>query len=1082
MLLQLLAPLLAIPLVSCSSVAAEPPLLPVEASAQAGAAEGGAEADAQIDPQLFNALEYRCIGPFRGGRSAAVTGVASDPATYYFGAAGGGVWKTDDAGTTWKNISDGYFGGSIGAVAVSEWDENVIYVGGGEVTVRGNVSHGDGMWKSVDRGATWTHVGLSDSHHIPRIRIHPKNPDLVYAAVLGHLYGPSEERGVYRSKDGGQTWERILFANADAGAVDLVMDPSNPRIMYASTWRIRRTPFSLESGGEGCALWKSTDGGDTWEDISRAEGLPKGMLGIIGVDVSPVNPQRVFAIIENENGGVFRSDDGGENWTKINDERKLRQRAWYYSRIYADSQDADVVYVLNVQFWKSKDGGKNFSSIGTPHGDHHDLWIAPDNNKRLAIADDGGGQVSLNGGSSWSTYMNQPTAQFYRVITDDNFPYRVYGAQQDNSTVRILHRSSGSGIGERDWEPTAGGESGYLAIDPHASDTVFGGSYGGLLERYNHNTGERRMVNVWPENPMGHGAEGMNPRFQWNFPIIYSRHQFHTVYTAGNHLYKSDNDGHSWRQISPDLTHNNPEWLGPSGGPITKDNTGVEYYCTIFALAESMSEGNVLWVGTDDGLVHITRDGGQNWSNITPPADMMPEMMQINCIEAHPTIPGGAYVVGTRYKSDDFKPYLYRTTDYGQSWTLISDGLPQDSFTRVLRADPMKPGLLYCGTETGMHVSFDDGANWQSLQLNLPQVPITDMQWKNGDLVLATQGRSFWILDDVTPLHQASADLSNEHFHAYPPRPTFRLPGRRQDESLTRGQNPHNGIVFRYFLSEEAAEQKVSIDVLEADGTLIRSFPDTSNDKKPAVKKDEPENPELQNQDEGDEPKDAPDSEAGMNQFVWNLRYPDAKDFDKMILWAGSVRGPRAAPGEYQLRLNVGDQSATVPFSLLRDPRISSSDDDLRAQFDFLIEARDKLTETHEAVIRIRKVKKQLTGWKKRLAEMDEEGEAQHEELIAAIKELTKQLTEIEEKLYQTKNQSNQDPLNFPIRLNNKLAALASTVARGDFRPTAQAVDVYNKLSEAIDQNLNDLDQLLGSQLPTINAQIQATQLPAISD
>ncbi len=1069
MFLHLLAPLLAIPLLSCSA-----PGLPQQAAADS-------ESQTQIDPQLFNALEYRCIGPFRGGRSAAITGVASDPATYYFGAAGGGVWKTDDAGTTWSNISDDYFGGSIGAIAVSEWDENVIYVGGGEVTVRGNVSHGDGVWKSVDRGATWTHVGLSDSHHIPRIRIHPKNPDLVYAAVLGHLYGPSEERGVYRSKDGGKTWERILFANADAGAVDLVYDPSNPRIMYASTWRIRRTPYSLESGGDGCALWKSTDGGDTWEDISRAEGLPKGMLGIIGVTVSPVNPQRVFAIIENENGGVFRSDDGGENWKKVNSERKLRQRAWYYSRIYADSQDADTVYVLNVRFWKSKDGGKNFSSIGTPHSDHHDLWIAPENNRRLAVADDGGGQVSMNGGESWSTYMNQPTAQFYRVTADDSFPYRVYGAQQDNSTVRIRHRSAGSGIGERDWEPTAGGESGYLAIDPHSEDTVFGGSYGGLLERYNHRTGEHRMINVWPENPMGHGAEGMNPRFQWNFPILYSRHAFHTVYTAGNHLYKSDTDGHSWRRISPDLTHNNPEWLRSSGGPITKDNTGVEYFCTIFALAESVSEGNVLWVGTDDGLIHITRDGGQNWSNISPQADIMPELMQINCIEAHPTIPGGAYVAGTRYKSDDFKPYLYRTLDYGQTWTLISDDLPQNSFTRVVRADPMKPGLLYCGTETGMHVSFDDGDNWQSLQLNLPQVPITDLVWKNTDLVVATQGRSFWILDDVTPLHEVSEEMNEEQFWTFQPRPTYRLPGRRQEGSKTRGQNPHNGVVFRYFLSEAAAKQKVSIDVLEADGTLIRSFPDLSDEKKPAKKEAESDNPELQNADEGDEPKDAPDSEAGMNQFVWNLRYPDAKDFDGLIMWAGSVRGPRAAPGEYQLRLNVGEETRTVPFTLLRDPRAGSSDQDLRAQFDFLIAARDKLTQTHEAIIRIRKVKKQLGSWKKRFAVLNENGDGEYQELVDAIGELSKQLTGIEEKLYQTKNQSNQDPLNFPIRLNNKLAALASTVAQGDFRPTKQATEVYTHLVTQIDQCLAELDAAIEEKLPAINAQIKQAEVPAIS-
>ncbi len=1064
----------------------------------------GNVADSQTETyaaELFDGLEYRNVGPFRGGRSAAITGVVSDPATYYFGAAGGGIWKTDDAGTTWSNISDEYFGGSIGSIAVSEWDENVIYVGGGEVTVRGNVSHGDGIWKSVDRGESWTHMGLENSHHIPRLRIHPKNPDLVYAAVMGRLYGSSEERGVYRSKDGGQNWERILFANADAGAVDLVMDPTNPRILYASTWRIRRTPFSLESGGEGCALWKSTDGGDTWEDISEAEGLPSGTLGIIGVTISPVDPQRIFAIIENEKGGVFRSDDGGEKWTRINTERKLRQRAWYYSRIYADTKDADVVYVLNVGFWKSKDGGKTFSGMSTPHGDHHDLWISPNNSRHLAVADDGGGQVSLNGGDGWSTYMNQPTAQFYRVTTDDSFPYRIYGAQQDNSTVRIRHRSGGGGIGERDWESTAGGESGWIAIDPNDEDVVFGGSYGGLLERRNHRTGERRMVNVWPENPMGHGAEGMNPRFQWNFPIVYSRHDDRTLYTAGNHLYSSTNGGQSWNKISPDLTRNNPDWLGSSGGPITKDNTGVEYYCTIFSMAESMSEAGVIWVGSDDGLIHITQDGGKNWTEITPSLEMLPEMAQINSIEAHPSIAGGAYVAATRYKSDDFKPYLLRTLDYGKTWTLITDGIAEDEFTRVVRADAKRDGLLYSGTEGGMYVSFDDGEHWQSLQLNLPQVPITDLALKNDDLIVATQGRSFWVLDDLTPLHQLSDDVAASHAWLYQPRPTYRMGGGRRDESRTQGQNPHAGVVAYYYLDEKMAEEKVTIDILEADGTLIRSFPDVDEEKEKAkaekekeeaeekdeLAKEKPEsgsteNVEVQGPKKEDEPKDAPDSETGMNQFVWNMRYPDAEDFDGLIMWAGSVRGPRAAPGNYQLRLNVGEVSKLVDFEIVQDPRSTSSAADLKAQFDFLITARNKLTETHEAIIKIRKVNAQLKALKKRMGAMDESAAAKIDPIKDSISELSKALSKIEKKLYQTQNQSGQDPLNFPIRLNNKLAALASTVSQGDFRPTDQALQVYADISGQIDVCLDDLNTLLSNSLPALNRAVLESQIPAISD
>ena len=672
----------------------------------------------------FEALEYRSIGPHRGGRSAAVAGIPGDGTTFYMGAAGGGVWRTEDAGQTWANLSDGYFGGSIGAVAVSQWDPNVIYVGGGEKTVRGNVSHGSGMWKSTDRGASWESVGLTDSHHIARIVIHPRNPDLVYAAVMGHLYGPSEERGVYRSQDGGQSWERVLFANADAGAVEMCMDPSNPRILFASTWRGRRTPWSLSSGGEGSSIWKTTDGGDTWTEIIGNEGMPEGTIGISGVSVSAVDPSVVYAIIEAKEGGVFRSNDGGETWRRINSERKLRQRAWYYSRIFADPQDVDTVYVLNVSFWRSKDGGKTYESISTPHGDHHDLWLDPTDSRRMVIGDDGGAQVSLNRGESFSTYYNQPTAQFYRVTVDDHFPYRIYGAQQDNSTLRVAHRSiGGSTIGERDWEPTAGGESGWLAPDPRNNEIVFGGSYGGFLTRRNHQTGESRAVNVWPDNPLGAGAEDMNPRFNWNFPILFSRHEEGVLYAAGNILFRSTDDGQSWTAISPDLTQNDPATLGSSGGPITQDNTGVEYYGTIFSIAESRTEPGVIWCGSDDGRLHITRDGGASWTEVTP--EGLPQWMQFNAIDADPFRPGGAYVAGTRYKSDDFEPYLFKTEDYGASWTRIDSGIARDAFTRVVRADPKRDGLLYAGTETGMWVSMDDGANWESFQLNLPIVPIT---------------------------------------------------------------------------------------------------------------------------------------------------------------------------------------------------------------------------------------------------------------------------------------------------------------------------------------------------------------------
>ncbi|MFQ5569044.1 MAG: WD40/YVTN/BNR-like repeat-containing protein [Rhodothermales bacterium] len=992
------------------------------------------------DEALYGALEYRSIGPYRGGRSAAVAGVPDQPFTYYMGATGGGVWKTTDGGQSWNNISDGYFGGSIGAIAVSDWDPNVIYVGGGEVTVRGNVSHGYGMWKSVDAGKTWTQIGLEDSRRIPRIRVHPKNPDLVYVAALGHLFGPNEQRGVFRSEDGGETWEKILYVNDEVGAVDLAMDPSNPRVLFASTWRILRTPYSLESGGQGSGLWKSTDGGDTWEEVTGQDnGLPQGTIGINGVTISPVNPNRIWTIIEAKDGGVFRSEDGGETWTKINEERKLRQRAWYYTRIYADPQNEDGVYVLNVRFWHSKDGGRTYESIRTPHGDHHDLWIAPEDARRMVVADDGGGQVSFDGGENWSTYMNQPTAQFYRVTTDNHFPYRILGAQQDNSTVRVLHTTNGRN--ERDWEPSAGGESGWLAPHPENPDIVYGGSYGGFLTRVNHETGERRAVNVWPDNPMGHGAEGMKYRFQWNYPILFSQHDHSVLYTAGDHLFKTTNEGQSWEIISPDLTRADSSKLGSSGGPITQDNTSVEYYATIFTVAESPHDANVLWTGSDDGLIYVTQDGGQNWENVTPSTRIMPEWIQVNDIVAHPFEPGGLYVAATMYKSDDFRPYLYKTTDYGQTWTKITDGIDDLHFTRAIQPDPERRGLLYAGTESGMYLSFDDGASWTSFQLNLPVVPITDLAWKEHDLIVATQGRSFWVLEDLMPLHHLNDEVAASDFWLYSPYQTYRMGS---------GFFGGSGVKLRYYFKDAPDSSSVTLKILEEDGDLIKSFTPKTRGSNLAV-------------------------EAGMNEFGWNMRYEDAETFPRMILWSGNTRGPSAVPGMYQARLIVGDDSTTVPFEIKKDPRSSSTLADLQAQFDFLMEIRDKLTETHKAIKQIRDVRSQTKGITSRLK--DHEGA---DEIKAAGKELTKKLTAIEEALYQTKNQSRQDPLNFPIRLNNKLAAVSSTASVGDYRPTAQAVAVKEELTAQIDAELSKLRTLMEVDLPAFNQLVRDAAVPAV--
>ena len=724
---------------------------------------------------LYSSMQYREIGPFRGGRSAAVTGVPGEPKLFYFGATGGGVWKTEDGGITYKNISDGYFGGSIGSIAVAKSDPNVIYVGGGEVTVRGNVSSGYGMWKSEDAGKTWSFAGLPKSRHIPRIVIDPQNPNIVYAAVLGNIYKPTEERGVYKSTNGGKSWKKMLFANRHAGAVELVIDPGNPRNLYAATWRVQRTPYSLSSGGDGSALWKSTDRGETWKKISDHKGFAKGTLGIIGVTVSPVNPERVWAIVENkEQGGVYRSDDAGATWAKVNESRALRQRAWYYTKIYADTQDVNGVYVMNVAYHHSTDGGKTFKAHRAPHGDHHDLWISPEDNQRMIIGDDGGAQVSYDGGTTWSTYHNQPTAQFYRVTTDNAFPYRIYVAQQDNSTIRVRHRSFGRSIGEDDWEATAGGESAHIAIDPTNDDIVYGGSYGGFLTRVNHEKQSVRGINVWPDNPMGYGAEGMKYRFQWNFPILFSKHNPKRLYTFSNHVHVTENEGQSWDIISPDLTRNDPERLKSSGGPITQDNTGVEYYCTIFAANESPLQEGLLWVGSDDGLIHLTRDGGKNWTNVTPKG--MPEWMMINSVDPSPFDAGTCYVAGTRYKMGDFRPYLYKTTDYGVTWKQINQGIPNEHFTRVVRADPAKKGLLYAGTETGMYISFNDGERWEAFQQNLPIVPITDLALKDNSLIVATQGRSVWIMDDLTVLHQLEKDDTKAVL--YTPKDSYRLSGR----------------------------------------------------------------------------------------------------------------------------------------------------------------------------------------------------------------------------------------------------------------------------------------------------------------
>ena len=1075
-LLLSLVPLLASP----AARAARPPR-------EKPAAAPVAAARPVVDPTLFSGLKWREVGPYRGGRVAAVTGLPGDRNTYYFGATGGGVWKTADGGRTWRSVSDGFFGGSIGAVAVSDWDPNVIYVGGGEVTVRGNVSHGDGVWKSTDAGKSWKFTGLADGRQIVRIRIHPRNPDLVYAAVLGHVFGPNTTRGVYRSRDGGAHWERVLYVNDRVGAFDIAMDPANPRTLYATTWNFHRTPYSLESGGPGSGLWKSTDGGDTWSELTRNPGLPQGTLGVIGVTVSPSNPDNLYALVEAAEGGLFRSRDAGKTWTKTSDDAEIRQRAWYYSHVYADPKDEEGVYAPNVQFLRSKDGGKTFTSIRTPHGDNHDLWIDPGDPQRMIESNDGGANVSTDGGRTWTPQTNQPTAQFYRVSTDTHFPYRLLGAQQDNSAVRILSRGQGGGIGPNDWEPTSGGESGYILADPKNPDVVYGGSYGGLLTRLNHDTGEFRDVNPWPDNPMGYGAADIAQRFQWNFPIAFSPNDPSTLYAASQFLFKSTDGGQSWTAISPDLTRNDRSKQGSSGGPITKDNTSVEYYDTIFYVAESPVEPGVIWTGSDDGLVQLTRDGGKTWKNVTPKG--IPEWIQINQIDASPLDKGTAYVAATMYKWDDHRPYLYKTSDYGATWTRIDSGIDPGHFTRVIKADPVRRGLLYAGTERGMYVSFDDGGHWQPFQLNLPVVPVTDLAIKDGDLVAATQGRGFWILDDLAPVREVAArrDLGGDAVHLFPPAPAYRLSGAGggffQPQGV--GQNPPTGVVVDYYLKQApTADQakEVKLEILTADGKVIRTFqgkPAGAKDPEAkergegvpeekeaaAVREKEPAKPdEAAAGDEEDKKLPKIPTEAGLNRFVWDMTWPGAREIPGMVLWTGDPVEPVAVPGSYQARLTAGGKTLTQPFEIRKDPRSAVTQEDLEAQYRFLTETRDKLDEVHDAIRRIREVRSQLTDIEKRLAK----DEAQ-KPVVDAAKDLDKKMTEVEEALYQTKSHAAEDPLNFPIRLNDKLNGVAFSAALGDYRPTAQAVQVKAQLTAAIDAQLARLRGVWDADLARFN-------------
>ena len=990
------------------------------------------------DPALYAGLEWREIGPFRGGRSCAVSGVPKRPDEFYMGATGGGLWKTTNAGEDWENVSDGFFGtSSIGGIGVSASNPDVVYVGTGETELRGNISHGDGVYKTTDGGKTWTHVGLRETRFISRVRVHPTDPQIVYVAALGHVYGPNEERGIFKTTDGGGTWRKVLYVSDRAGAVDLSMDANDPDVIYASTWEAWRTPYSLNSGGPGSKIFKTTDGGQNWTEITRNPGLPKGTLGKIGIAVSPVVSNRVYAIVEAADGGIFRSDDAGTTWELVNDDRSRRQRAFYYTRIYADTKDADTIYVLNVTFYKSTDGGETFRSVRVPHSDNHDLWIDPEDSQRMINGNDGGGNVTTDGGRSW-TAQDFATAQMYHVTTDNAFPYNILGAQQDNSTVRMPSRTTGTGITRSDWTSTAGGESGYIAAKPDEPDIVFGGSYGGYLQMRNHRTGQRRNVNAWPDNPMGHGAIDPIHRIQWTFPIVYSPHDPDLLYTCSQYLMKTTNGGQTWTKISPDLTRNDPSTLGPSGGPITKDNTGVEYYATIFTMAESPISKGVIWTGSDDGLLYITRNAGGNWTEITPPD--MPEWGLCSMVEASPHDAGTAYLAVDNHENDDYTPYVYRTRDYGRTWTKIVSGIPKTTFVRVVREDPVRKGLLYAGTEMGVFVSFDDGGTWQSLQLNLPLAPIHDLVVKEDDIIVATHGRSFWVLDDVTPLHQLSDVPANADAYLFKPKDTFRVRwGGNPATDSSVGKNPLSGVILSYYLASDAGE--VTFEISDSDGHTVASLEGSPSD-------------------------------VGWHRVAistTSMRYPGFRRVPGMIMWAAGPRPISAPPGVYTVKMTAGDVTQTRTVRLKGDPRSGATDEDLIAQFELAMRVSERVNDANDAVLKIRDIREKIGAAIEKENGLSSGGEALKEKLSA-----------VEGEIYQVKNRSGQDPLNYPIKLNNRIASLLGVVLSGNYRPTDQCYEVFDMLSDLLQVQLDALKSALDTDLAAFNRRLRDLGLDPI--
>ena len=1045
-----------------------------------------------IDPKMLNAVKWRCIGPPRGGRVVAVAGDPSDPGTFYFGACAGGVWKTEDGGTYWENVSDGYFNtASVGAIAVSDSEPSVVYAGMGEACIRLDVTHGDGVYRSNDGGHSWVHLGLEDTRHISRVRIHPTNPDIVFVAALGHAFGPNEQRGIFRSTDGGKNWENVLYKSENAGAGDLSIDPGNPNLLFAGIWQVRRNFWNLTSGGPDSGLWRSRDGGDTWEDVSSNPGLPDLPFGRIGVAISPAKAGRIYATVEAGEPGVYRSDDYGDTWELVSDNRDLQGRPWYYQHIFADPQDADTAWVLNYGAWKSVDGGRTWTEVNTPHGDNHDLWIDPRNPRRMIEGNDGGACVSYNGGETFSTIYNQLTSQFYHLTTDTQFPYRVYGTQQDNSAISVPSRSHKGAIPWGDCYTTGSSESGYIVVDPTNPNIVISGAIGsspgggGNMLRYDHSTGQVRIITVWPEMNTGFGPVDARYRFQWTYPIQFSPHDPGVLYAAGNVVFKSIDQGESWGPISPDLTRNDPDKLQPSGGDITGDASGAETYCTVFSFLESPHEKGVFWAGSDDGLVHISRDGGANWANITPPD--LEEWTRVDMIEVSPHDPATAYLSGTRYKFDDNRPFLFKTSDYGATWQSITGNLPADDFTRCIREDTERQGLLYVGTETGIYVSFDDGGTWHSLRGNLPVVPVYDLAIKDDDLVAATHGRSFWIMDGISQLRQVSGDFAGEDIHLVKPSTKIRLAapfrgrngspaksyqlalgaavafidtkgehGEAQRKMLDAGENEPAGVRVWYWLKDKP-EDEITLTFLDANGDKIKTYSSKEADE---------------DDDSGDPRVPAA---AGMNLFDWDMRYPGAHTVPGDKTTDGVGRGPLAPPGSYQVRLTVGEQSQAQSFDMVKDPRVDATQEDFDAQFTLMLQIRDKLSETHDNINKIRSTRSQVSEWAKRA-----EGTAAQDAVSDAADGLKAKLDEIEGTLIQTEYKGARDRLHMPIRLNAKLAGLMPVVSVGDYRPPQQAYAVLDHFTELLDTQFTALESVLDEDLDEFQNLLAELEIPAI--